>query len=79
MKLIVFYREKITPRGQTEHLVNCKCLFFFCYFILFGSPEKKINMFKTLSLEFRNMQTQNCVPIQCTVWPRDVVCSLSAS
>ena len=30
------------------------------------------NMFKYLSLKSRNMQTQNCVPIQCTVWPRYV-------
>ena len=29
-------------------------------------------MFKDLSLESRNIQTQNCAPIQCTVWPRYV-------
>ena len=28
------------------------------------------NIIKDLSLESRNMQTQNCAPIQCTVWPR---------
>ena len=28
-------------------------------------------MFKDLSLESRNIQTQNCAPIQCTVWPRN--------
>ena len=28
-------------------------------------------MFKVLSLESRNIQTENCVPIQCTVWPRN--------
>ena len=28
------------------------------------------NMLKDLSLESRNIQTQNCAPIQCTVWPR---------
>ena len=27
------------------------------------------NVFKDLSLESRKIQTQNCVPIQCTVWP----------
>ena len=33
-------------------------------------------MFKDLSLEYRNIQTQNCAPIQCTVWPRnDRICS----
>ena len=29
------------------------------------------NMFRYLSLESRNTQTQNCAPIQCTVWPRN--------
>ena len=28
-------------------------------------------MFKNLSLESRTIQTQNCAPIQCTVWPRN--------
>ena len=28
-------------------------------------------MFKNLSLESRNIQTQNCTPIQCKVWPRN--------
>ena len=27
-------------------------------------------MFKYLSLESRNIQTQTCAPIQCLVWPR---------
>ena len=31
----------------------------------------KFYMFKDLSLESRNIQTQNCAPIQCTVWPRN--------
>ena len=31
------------------------------------------NMFKYLSLESRNIQAQNCAPIQCTVWPRNDV------
>ena len=31
------------------------------------------NMFKDLSLESRNIQTQNCAPMQCTIWPRNVV------
>ena len=30
-------------------------------------------MFKGLSMESRNTQTQNCAPIQCTVLPRNVV------
>ena len=25
---------------------------------------------QSLSVESRNIQTQNCAPIQCTVWPR---------
>ena len=29
------------------------------------------NMFKDLSLESRNIQTQYYAPIQCTVWPRN--------
>ena len=29
------------------------------------------NIFKDLSRESRNIQTQNCAPIQCTVWPRN--------
>ena len=29
------------------------------------------NIFKDLSLESRDIQTQNCAPIQCTVWPRN--------
>ena len=28
------------------------------------------NLFEDFSLESRNLQTQNCAPIQCTVWPR---------
>ena len=33
------------------------------------------NMFKDLSLESRIIQTQNCAPIQCIVWPRNVTFS----
>ena len=29
-------------------------------------------IFKNLSLEYSNIQTQNCAPIQCTVWSRNV-------
>ena len=36
------------------------------------NPLKFWNIFKDLSLESRNIQTQNCAPIQCTVWPRNV-------
>ena len=28
-------------------------------------------MYKDFSMESRNIQTQNCAPIQCTVWPRN--------
>ena len=31
------------------------------------------NMFKVLFLESRKIKTQNCAPIQCTVWPRNAV------
>ena len=34
------------------------------------------NLFKYLSPESRNTMTQNCAPIQCTVWPRIVAKSL---
>ena len=30
-------------------------------------------MFKVLFLESRKIKTQNCAPIQCTVWPRNAV------
>ena len=30
-----------------------------------------IEDFKDLSIEFSNMQKQNCAPIQCTIWPRN--------
>ena len=36
------------------------------------NPLTVWNMFKDLSLESTNIQTQNCAPIQCTVWPRNV-------
>ena len=38
-----------------------------CMIRSFGQP----GMFKDLSMESRNIQTQNCAPIQCTVWPRN--------
>ena len=42
----------------------------FCYFILLDlrSFRQTFDMFKGLSLEFRNIPTQNCAPIQCTVY-----------
>ena len=30
-------------------------------------------MFKDLSMESENIQTKNCAPIQCLVWPRKEV------
>ena len=36
------------------------------------NPLKLWNVFKCLSLESRNKQTQNCTPIQCTAWSRNV-------
>ena len=32
---------------------------------------QNFSMFDDLFLESRNVQTQHCVPIQCTVWPRN--------
>ena len=38
------------------------------FFTFLWSFRQNFNMFKDLSLESRNIQTQNCAPIQCTVW-----------
>ena len=35
------------------------------------NPHTSWNIFKDLSLESSNIQTQNCAPIQCTAWPRN--------
>ena len=34
-------------------------------------PLRFWNVFKDLSLESRNIKTQNCASIQCNVWPRN--------
>ena len=34
-------------------------------------------MVKDLSLDSNDLQTPNCVPIQCPVWLRNVACSLT--
>ena len=50
------------------------------FFHFLQSFRQNFNMFKDLSMESRNKQTQNCAPIQCTVWPRNVsglLCLLS--
>ena len=61
-------------RGRTVHFVHCMripqqgrslCFSFVVSFSLIVLTN--LNMFKDLSLEFRNKQTQNCAPIQCTV------------
>ena len=58
------------------HFENCKwipqqgrslCSSFVLSF--FGSFRQSFNMFKYMSLGSRNIQTQNCAPIQCKVWP----------
>ena len=36
-------------------------------------------MFKDLSLESRNIQTQNCAPIQCTVYGLVMKCRLTTT
>ena len=42
------------------------------FFHFLRSFRQNFNMFKDLSMESRNKQTQNCAPIQCAVWPRNV-------
>ena len=39
--------------------------------IFLWNPLTFWNIFQDLSLESRNIQTQNCAPIQCKVWPRN--------
>ena len=60
------------------HFVHCKripqqgrslCSSFVHYFPLIVPTN--FHMFKDLSLESRNIQTQNRASIQCTVWPRN--------
>ena len=46
-------------------------LILFFHFVL--SFRHNFNRFIDLSQESRNIQTQNCAPIQCTVWPRNIV------
>ena len=46
-------------------------LILFFHFVL--SFRHNFNRFIDLSQESRNKQTQNCVPIQCTVWPQNIV------
>ena len=41
------------------------------FFPSLWSFRQNFNMFKDLSLESRNLQTQNCAPIRCTVCPRN--------
>ena len=38
------------------------------FFHFLWSFRKKFNMFKDLFLKFKNIQTQNCAPIQCRLW-----------
>ena len=39
------------------------------FFHFLWSFRQIFNRFEDLSLQSRNMQTQNCAPIQCTIWP----------
>ena len=41
------------------------------FFTFLRSFRQNFNMFKDLSLESRNIPTQNCAPIQITVWSRN--------
>ena len=41
------------------------------FFPSLWSFRQSFTMFKDLSLESRNIQTQNCAPIKCTLWPRN--------
>ena len=40
------------------------------FFHFLWSFRQNSNKIKDLSLESRNIQTKNCAPIQCTLWPR---------
>ena len=42
------------------------------FFHFLWSFRQNFNMFKDSSMYSKNIQTQNCVLIQCTVWPRNV-------
>ena len=59
--------------GQTVHFLDCQCFrnkdapFVLSFALIIPT---KFNMFKDLFLESRNIQEQNCAPIQLTVWPR---------
>ena len=35
-------------------------------------------MFKGLSLEHKNIQTQKCAAIQCKIWPRNIIQNTNA-
>ena len=48
------------------------------FFHFLWSLRQSFNTFRDLSLESRNTQTQNCAPIQCTVWPRNEWYSFSS-
>ena len=39
-------------------------------FLFLRSFRQNFNVFKYLFLESRNIQIENCAPIQCSVWPR---------
>ena len=48
----------------------------FVLFLLFQplwSFRQIFHMFKDMSVDSRNIQTQNCATIQCTIWPRNVI------
>ena len=69
-----------TLRGQTVHFVHCKRIpqqgrSLYSSFVLYCPLIVPTNFshFKDLSLESRNIKTQNCAPIQCTVWPRNAL------
>ena len=55
------------------------CRKFLSYRYLYADSTEVLQLESTdilehvskLSMESRNIQTQNCAPIQCTVWPRN--------
>ena len=68
----VFFHESVllerTLRGQNVCFLNCKQIpqqgwAFFCSIVFFGCFNK-ISTYSNLSLEYRNIETQNCASIQ---------------
>ena len=60
--------EKKTLRIPQQWRSLCSFLFF----LFLWSFRQNFTMPKDLPMESRKILTENCAPIQCTVWPRNV-------